>query len=231
MATTPTILVFDVNETLIDITTIEPLFERLFGDRRVMREWFAQLVLYSQATTIAGAYTPFGALGAGVLRMLGAIHGIAIDDADVAELSERVGSMPALPDAAAALRRLSDAGFRLVTLTNSAPPADGPTPLERAGLAPFFERSFSVHEVRRAKPAPETYRMVAEALGVEMDALCLVAAHAWDTIGAEGAGCAAALVMSPGNAPLDVENVPQPQIVAPTLTAVAEAIIARWRPT
>ena len=36
--------------------------------------------------------------------------------------------------------------------------------------------------------------MAAEALGVELPYLCLVAAHAWDTLGTQAAGCAAALV-------------------------------------
>ena len=42
------VIVFDVNETLLDITTLEPLFERVFRDRAILREWFAQLILYSQ---------------------------------------------------------------------------------------------------------------------------------------------------------------------------------------
>jgi hypothetical protein len=36
---TPSIIVFDVNETLIDIESIGPFFERKFGDRKVPREW------------------------------------------------------------------------------------------------------------------------------------------------------------------------------------------------
>ena len=50
----PSILVFDVNETLLDIETLTPLFTRVFNDDNVMREWFAQLVLYSQIMTLSG---------------------------------------------------------------------------------------------------------------------------------------------------------------------------------
>ena len=42
---TPAVIVFDVNETLLDITTLALLFVRLFGDENMLREWFAQLVL------------------------------------------------------------------------------------------------------------------------------------------------------------------------------------------
>jgi hypothetical protein len=36
MSDQPSILVFDVNETLIDIGSLEPHFERMFDDRRVV---------------------------------------------------------------------------------------------------------------------------------------------------------------------------------------------------
>jgi 2-haloacid dehalogenase len=41
----PSVCVFDVNETLLDIEFLAPLFQRLYGDRAALREWFAQLVL------------------------------------------------------------------------------------------------------------------------------------------------------------------------------------------
>ncbi len=229
MRAKPAILVFDVNETLLDITVLEPLFARLFGEARAMREWFAQMVLYSQAVTLAGIYAPFGALGAGALKMLAAIHGVAIAEADLEELRQRMGTMPAHSENAAALARLRDAGFRLATLSNS-PPATGTSPLEHAGLAGFFERSFSVDAVRRFKPAPETYRRVEQTLGAEPATLCLVAAHAWDTLGAQAAGWAGALVTRPGNAAMPVDGVPQPDVTGADLAAVADAIVSWDRP-
>lgn len=222
--TCPSIIVFDVNETLLDITTLEPLFDRVFGDRYVLREWFAQLVLYSQTITLSGLYTSFGELGVGTLRMVAEIHQIDITDQDVAELKERMGTMPAHPDVKPALTRLREAGFRLVTLTNSASGAS-PTPLEKAGLSQFFERTFSVESVKKFKPAPETYRLVANELAVETSDLCLVACHLWDTIGAQAAGCRGALVMRPHNVTLPAPGVPYPDFIASDLTVLADQII------
>ncbi len=31
--TTPPLIVFDVNETLLDLQTMEPIFQRIFGDK------------------------------------------------------------------------------------------------------------------------------------------------------------------------------------------------------
>lgn len=223
--TSPSIIVFDVNETLLDITHLEPLFERVFSDRTILREWFAQLVLYSQTMTLAGLYTPFGELGVGALRMVADIHQVSVTEADIAELKERLGTMPAHADVAPALTRLRDAGFRLVTLTNSAGSAS-PTPLQHAGLDHFFEHTFSVETAGKFKPAPATYRLVAEALSVETSDLCLVACHLWDTLGAQAAGCHSAFVTRPHNALLPAEGVPHPDIVAPELTTLADEIIA-----
>ena len=223
----PSICVFDVNETLLDIKFLAPLFERVFGDAKVLREWFAELILYSEAITLSGPYTPFFALGQGVLKMLGSIHSVAIREDDVQELRERMLTMPAHSDVPTGLKQLKDAGFRLVTLTNS-PRDPEVSPLRHAGIDRWFERSFSIDRVRRFKPAPQVYHMVAAELGVPPAAICMVAAHVWDTIGAQSIGCSGALVARPGNAPLPVHGLPQPQVVAPDLPGVAAQIIRLW---
>lgn len=218
------IIVFDVNETLLDITTLEPLFARLFGNKMLLREWFAQLVLYSQTMTLSGLYTPFGELGVSALQMTADIHNVRLIDSDIDELKERMSEMPAHPDVVPALTKLREAGFRLVTLTNSASNTS-PTPLEKAGISHFFEQHFSVETVSKFKPAPETYQMVAKELSVELSDLCLVACHLWDTIGAQAAGCRGAFLTRPHNALLSAPNVPAPDFVAADLTTLAEQII------
>ena len=222
----PSIIVFDVNETLLDIDTLTPLFTRVFGKQRVLREWFAQLVLYSQTMTLSGLYTPFGELGVGALKMVADIRQVTLTDADINEFKERMSALPAHPDAAPALTRLRDAGFRLVTLTNSASSAS-PTPLEKAGLSQFFEQHFSIETVGKFKPAPDTYKLVADTLAVDTSDLCLVACHLWDTIGAQAAGCRGAFLTRPYNAMLNAPNVPVPDLTASDLSTLADLIISK----
>src|SRR5262252_1681629 len=224
----PSICVFDVNETLLDIEFLAPLFQRLFGDSKVLRDWFGQLILYSEAITLSGPYTTFFTLGQGVLKMLGSIHNISIQQADLEELRIRMLTMPAHADVPGGLEQLKDAGFRLITLTNS-PPTPQTSPLKHAGIDGWFENSFSIDRVRRFKPAPQVYHMVAEELDVPPAAICLVAAHVWDTIGAQSIGCSGALIARPGNAHLPVHGLPQPDAVAPDLPALAAQLIKRWR--
>ena len=82
------LIVFDVNETLLDLQTMEPIFQRVFGDRCAMRLWFANLIMYSAALTVAGCYVPFTDIGSAVMKMLADTQGIRIDDADKDELRE-----------------------------------------------------------------------------------------------------------------------------------------------
>jgi 2-haloacid dehalogenase len=75
-------IVFDVNETLLDLHTMEPIFERMFGERGAMRLWFTDLVMYSIVLTQANSYVPFTDIGSAVLKMLADTRGIKTTDED-----------------------------------------------------------------------------------------------------------------------------------------------------
>ena len=225
----PSVIVFDVNETLIDIEALKPLFERVFGDGRVLREWFGQLVLYSMTTTLSGLYEDYFSLGRELFEMVGSVHGVAVQAADLEALREGLLTMPAHADVEGGLRELKRAGYRLVTLTNSPPNPYGKSPLEHAGLAGHFERQFSAEAARAFKPSPLVYHMVADELGLAPSDCCMVASHVWDTIGAQSVGFSAGLITRPGNAPLPVSGLPQPNVVAPDLPTLAVRLIELWR--
>ena len=69
--------------------------------------------------------------------------------------------------------------------------------------------------------------MAAKSLGVDIDGIRLVAAHAWDVAGALRAGCAAAFVARPGMV-LD-PLVEKPDIIGGDLLQVADQILQRER--
>lgn len=163
----PSVLVFDVAESLLDLQALRPLFQRVFGNGAMVDAWFGETILYSETATLTNTLTPFGQLGAGVLRMLGRIHNVPIGEADIAELGKRLAILPPHPDVPDSLRNLKAVGYRLVTLTDS-PANPGQGPLQAAGLADLFERQFSAETVRRYKPAQETYQMVAQAMGTQL---------------------------------------------------------------
>jgi 2-haloacid dehalogenase len=220
----PSVLVFDVAESLLDLQVLRPQFERMFGDGIMLDEWFGETILYSESATLTNTFTPFGHLGAGVLRMLGRIHNVPISDADVSELGNGLASLPPHPDVPGSLEKLKAAGYRLVTLTDSPVPPGGGA-LEAAGLADLFEQQFTAETVRRYKPAREAYQMVAKAMGTHLSELCMIAAHPWDLIGARTVGCSAALIARAGVAPVIVKGLKQPQIIARTLGEIATRLV------
>jgi 2-haloacid dehalogenase len=206
MATLP-LIVFDVNETLLDLETMAPTFERIFDDKSAMRLWFANFILYSAALTVAGQYVPFTDIGAAVMKMLADTRGIKIKDSDKRELTEKFSTMPPHPEVPAALRKLRGAGFRLFALTDNLLEVQT-RQLEHGGIVDLFERRFSADGVKRHKPAREAYAYVEKELQVQPSQLCFIACHTWDTLGAVAAGWEAALIRRPGNDVLGVG--PQP---------------------
>lgn len=222
------ILVFDVNETLLDVRALEPGFRLVFGDAFAFREWFGLVLLYSEVTALSGPYFDFATLAEATLEMTASSRSLTLSRDDKSRILSGMLSLPAHPEVPTALQLLRDAGFRLVALTNSSQPMVDKQ-LAHAGLSPFFERVYSVDRVRRYKPAPEPYRMVAEDQGTAPNGLRMIAAHAWDILGAMQAGYAAAFVARPGK--LLFPLVRKPDIVGADLKAVAEAILNRDSPS
>jgi 2-haloacid dehalogenase len=220
------LIVFDVNETLLDLETLVPTFELIFGDQRAMRLWFANLIMYSEALTLSGVYVPFTEIGGAVLKMLASARGIMIPEETAAELTDRFASMPPHPEVPSALRRLRDHGFRLFTLTDNTLEISG-RQLERGGVIDLFERRLSVDQsVKAHKPSQEAYRWLAEELKVDPADICMIACHAWDTIGALAAGWQAGLILRKENAPLPVG--PQPTYIGANLDTIADQLIDRY---
>ena len=219
----PTALVFDVNETLLDLGALDPHFQRVFGDAAVRRQWFQQFVANFLVTVVLGTYVDFGTIGRGALDMVADRLRKTLTDEDRKRILGTIRELPPHPEVRASLERLKAAGFRLGTLTNSTKDVAG-AQVRNAGLIDLFEHVLSADEVMRLKPAGEPYRMAAERFGVPIGEVRLVAAHAWDIAGALHAGCKAAFVARPGMV-LDPIHEP-PDIVGRDMREVADQIIA-----
>lgn len=217
------VCVFDVNETLLDLGALDPLFERAFGDAGVRQSWFRQVLQSAFLATITDAYSDFGAVGAAALEMTAEREGVRLSEEDRRSILGGMRELPPHPEVPAALDLLRDAGLRIAALTNNTAEV-AEAQLGNAGISDRFEKILSADTVRRLKPAPEPYRAAAGALGVEASGVRLVAAHAWDVAGALRAGCAAAFVARPGMV-LD-PLVEPPDVVGTNLSEVAASIIA-----
>lgn len=221
------VCLFDVNETLLDLSALDPEFERIFGDASVRQEWFGQMIQSALVSTVIGAYSDFGAIGGAALQMTAELQGVDLSDEDRRSILGMVPRLPPHPEVEEGLKRLRDAGLRLATLTNSTQQV-AENQMRNSGLGDYFEQILSADTVQRLKPAPEPYHMAAEKLGVDIGEIRLVAAHAWDIDGALRAGCAAAFVGRPGKT-LD-PLAERPDVVGQDLADVADQIVAVEQP-
>lgn len=216
------IIVFDVNETLLDLAGLDPVFEQLFGTADARREWFGQVLQSAMTTTILGQYQDFTTIAGHALTQVAARRAVRLTQKDREAVGTGMRSLPPHADVAPALARLRDAGLRLVALTNS-PSATARAQLDHAGLSDYFEDILSVDMAQTLKPAPEVYNTAARSVLAAARDMRLVAAHAWDVAGAMNAGWEGAFVARPGQV-LD-PLFPEPTIVGDDMDQVATAIL------
>lgn len=216
------VLVFDVNETLLDMSALDPHFQRVFGDAEVRVEWFQTMLQSAFLTTITGPYKPFGEHFRAALAIAALRRDLRVSPEDERAILGGVRTLPAHQDVRPALERLRSAGFRLAALTNSTTEVEEDQ-LRNAKLADLFEKALSADSGKRLKPAAEAYLNASRELGVPPGEIRMVAAHVWDVQGALRAGCAAAFVERPGvvwNPLLE-----RPDIVGSDLGEIAERVI------
>jgi 2-haloacid dehalogenase len=208
------VIAFDVNETLLDVRSLDGLL----GGADTRSRWFGLMVQNTFVGGLTGNYMDYPTAQRAALKMLG----VGREDEVLAQMRR----MPPHPDVDPALDRLKD--FTLVALTNS--PLEVVTAgLEFAGIAGRFDAILSADHVRALKPRRHAYEHAANTLGVALDDIRLVAAHGWDIAGALAAGCRAAFVrrrgmdlMYPGMGLIPVGD--QPDIVGEDLVEVADKI-------
>ena len=219
----PTVCLFDLNGTLLDLSVLDPHFSRAFGDPGVRSVWFRQTLELALTQTALGTYHSFDKLADAALDMTAARLGVPVSAADNEVILTGMSALPAYPDVPEALGLLRDAGCRLAALTNSAQPvADAQA--AHAQLMPYFETVLSADTVRLLKPGPRPDAYSADTLGVPPEGICLFAAHSWDIAGALSAGLRAAFIQRPDQAlsPLG----PQPEIAGLDLLDAARQLLA-----
>ncbi len=217
----PKIIIFDVNETLLDLAPLKVSVGKALNNREdLLPLWFSTMLHYSLVETLTGSYHSFGEIGTAALIMVAEKQDIelAYEDAKSAIVTP-LQSLPPHQDVATGLKLLSENGYRLFSLTNSSDEGVK-AQLRNAGLTGFFEKSYSIESVGKYKPHPDTYQMVLDDLGVKPEQVMMVAAHAWDLIGAKNVGLQTAFITRPG-APL-YPNTIKPDYVVNDLMELAK---------
>ena len=221
LATKPTVILFDVNETLLDMTPLKKKINNLLGSSQGFRIWFGMLLQYSLVDNCTNSYHDFVTIAGATLSM--AADGLkkSITEMQKKEAVATIKQLSAYPDVPKGLKTLKENGFRLATLTNS-PAATLTAQLKYASLTEYFEQTLSIDTIKKYKPALETYKWAAEQLSVNTAEVMLVAAHGWDIAGALQAGLQAAFIERKGQSLYALSS--KPQIVGKNLIEVIQKI-------
>ncbi|MEW1808046.1 haloacid dehalogenase type II [Pseudarthrobacter sp. NPDC080039] len=218
------VIVFDVNETLSDMSPMGERFGEVGAPPEMAKLWFATLLRDGFALAASGDNGSFAAMGAGVLK--GLFRGVDLSRPRDEAVDHVMGGMTALKvhsDVPAGVRGLTAAGFRLVTLSNGSAQIAGKL-FRDAGIRDEFEWLLTVEDAPAWKPALGSYEYAATATGTDPGSMLLVAVHPWDIHGAARAGLRTAWLNRSGDTYPDYFEAPDYTVSA--LTELAPALTA-----
>lgn len=220
----PKVLFFDVNETLLDLAPLKENVGNALGGRPdLVPLWFTTMLQYSLVATVGDHYEDFADIGVATMQMVAGNNKIELTEDEARDAIRPILSLPPHPEVAEALSSLKDAGFKLVTLTNSSNKGVG-AQMEHAGLRQYFEALLSVEDAGMYKPHKHVYNWAARKMGVKREESMMIAAHGWDVAGARWAGWRTAFIARPGQQLYPLAD--KPEIVEPDLAAIAKQLVA-----
>ena len=209
----PKVIFFDVNETLLDLQSMQASVKKALGDRDdLLPLWFSMMLHHSLVDSTTERFHGFGEIGTATLMMLAQINDIPLEEKDAREaIVTPLRALPPHPDVKEGLQALKDKGYVLASLTNSSNEGVR-TQFENAGLTKYFEAQLSVEDIEIYKPDLRVYNWALKTMGVKPEEAMMVAAHGWDIAGIKAAGMQAAFISRPG-------KVIYPLALAPDCTA------------
>jgi len=181
------VLFFDVIETLFSLEPLRASFQQLGMPEGSDKVFFAQLLRDAFALSATGQFYSFPEIAAASLEVLLQGAGQDANQEQVQALLKTFSQLPPHPDVKAGLEKARKGGAEVVLLTNGS--KQNTEGLLKAGkLTSLVDQIVSIETLQVWKPKPQVYIKAAQKLGVEPQAACLIAAHAWDLQGAQQAG-------------------------------------------
>ena len=186
--TAPTVIVFDVNETLSDLSPLKDRFVQVGAPEHLSALWFSLVLRDGFALAASGGASPFSVIGGEILcRVLrDTALNRSLDDA-VAHILAGFAALTLHSDIRSGIMALKNENFRLVTLSNGSAQV-ARSLLGSAGLDREFDLLLTVDDAPAWKPVDAAYRYAADICAVTPAELLLVAVHPWDLHGAAQAG-------------------------------------------
>ena len=189
----PNLIVFDVNETLLNMSPLKANINNAFQHDQVAEIWFEQLLHYSLVEGTIGNYQNFSEIARAVLQMNAVQHNLQFTESDIQSILEPITQLTAYPDVPKGFEILKEKGYRLVALSNGKPDVLKEQ-LNNSNLAGFLDNIYSIEGCKKYKPHPEAYHYVLESENCSAENAMMVAAHGWDIYGASEVGMQTAFI-------------------------------------
>ncbi|WP_033445082.1 haloacid dehalogenase type II [Gillisia marina] len=223
LSTKPKLLIFDVNETLLDMSPLKQSINKALKNEWAFEIWFPSLLQYSLVETITENYRDFSEIAGASLKMIAHKLGVQLSEEEVKKVLSPITKLSAYPEVAKSLEILKKNGFKLVALSNGKPQVVDDQ-LKHAKIHHFFDKVLSIEEVKNYKPHISTYHCAYSSMNILPEDSMLIAAHGWDIAGAKRAGINAAFISRPGKSlyPLALP----PEITGSSLAEITNSLIA-----
>lgn len=222
MRTRPKLIVFDVNETLLDLTPLKNKVYQVMENSTAFDLWFSTLLHYSLVETVTDNYSDFSSIASATFRMVAQKFQTDISDARINKILETIEQLPPHSDVISALSQLADAEITMVALTNGNQKV-AESQLAHAKIDRFFTQIISVEGIGRYKPHPDAYSFVLKKMETSPEDTLLIAAHGWDIVGAKRARMQTAFIERKGKYMYPLGE--SPDLTATTVLEIVEKLL------
>ncbi|WP_080147233.1 haloacid dehalogenase type II [Marinilactibacillus piezotolerans] len=186
-------VLFDMNETLLNLSLLKENFEKHFADPTVPKYWFAKVLHYSAVMGAMDEYVDFGKLSEAALESLFLEKGKELTEEIKTDILGSFKKLPAYDDVPEALRLLKEQDIKVIAVTNSSNEMVKEQ-LTNARLIELFDSYYSVDAVQKYKPFKDIYQYVLKEENATAEETVMVATHDWDLFGAKRAGLTTAYI-------------------------------------
>jgi len=183
----PKLLIFDVNETLLDMAPLKTNVNLALKNDAAFAIWFPTLLQYSLVETVVQRYRSFSEIATATFKMTAHQLNVQLESNEIKTILGSLREFKPYDDVPNALQLLKSAHFKLVALTNGDLKV-AEAQLIYAKIEHYFDAVLSVASIGRYKPHRSAYEYALTTMKIPAIESMLVAAHGWDVFGAREAG-------------------------------------------
>jgi 2-haloacid dehalogenase len=204
--------VFDAYGTLFDVNSAARSAQNELGEKwqPLAELWRAKQLQYTWLRGLGGRHADFWQVTGDALDF--AMSTLRIEDAALrARLMNLYLTLDAYPEVPATLKRLKQAGMKLVMLSNGTP-AMLEAAAGSAGIADLFDAVLSVEKVKVYKPHPSVYQLACDRFNMAAERICFLSSNGWDAYSAKAFGLRVVWCNRFAQAPERIPETPDAQI-------------------